>query len=356
MPLPVGRRGDNEDVEHGGTRRGRKGGTIGDDYSVTFVTPHQRNSTGGVYSIQQFAAHLGSLVRVNLVVQRAEPTRLAGVTTYRSETLAADEVPDADAIVLGINADGSEGFFELPASKGERLLLFQGYKTLGSDVVDDRLRRGLRVMAISRWLVERARANGADAHYTPVGLDHEIFLPGQPNLERGPSIAMKLHPTYWKGTADGLEALARVKEERPEAEIRLFAVEPPTEPPPFEHRFLALDTQSEVAALFRDTAIFVCPSWEEGFGMPGLEALASGAALATTDTKGSRDYAIDGETALVSPPRDPASLARNILTLLERDETREALSTRGAAFAREHFGGWDDAARVMAHALPGCPP
>jgi glycosyltransferase involved in cell wall biosynthesis len=330
------------------------GPTLG-DYTVTFLTPHQRSSTGGVYSIQQFAAHLAARMRVNLVVQRAEPSSLAAVTTYHSETLAPDEIPDADAIVLGINADDSERFFDFPDSKGERLLLFQGYKALESDLVNERLRRGLRVMAISNWLVDRARRHGAEAFYTPVGLDSEIFFPGRPNLERGATVAMKLHPTYWKGTADGLGALARVKKELPETEIRLFAVAPPSEPPPFEHEFLPLQTQADVASLFRDSAIFVCPSWEEGFGMPGLEALACGTALATTDTKGSRDYAFDRETALVSPPRDAEALARNVLALLERDELREALTTRGTSLARERFGSWHDAAGTMERVLRRSP-
>ena len=51
--------------------------------------------------------------------------------------------------------------------------------------------------------------------------------------------------------------------------------------------------------------MLVLPSWEEGLGLPGIEALACGAALARTDTKGGRDIALDGETALVTPPAAP---------------------------------------------------
>jgi glycosyltransferase involved in cell wall biosynthesis len=59
--------------------------------------------------------------------------------------------------------------------------------------------------------------------------------------------------------------------------------------------------------------------------MPGLEAMACGAALATTDTKGSRDYAFDEKTALVSPPRQPEVLAANILRLLGGPALRDCL-------------------------------
>ena len=65
--------------------------------------------------------------------------------------------------------------------------------------------------------------------------------------------------------------------------------------------------------MLREAAVLVLPSWEEGLGLPGIEALACGAALASTDTKGGRDYALAGETApahSTAPPR-PARRQRD---------------------------------------------
>jgi len=44
--------------------------------------------------------------------------------------------------------------------------------------------------------------------------------------------------------------------------------------------------------------------------MPAMEAMACGAALLTYDNGGCRDYARDGETALVARRRDVDDLAR----------------------------------------------
>jgi glycosyltransferase involved in cell wall biosynthesis len=162
---------------------------------------------------------------------------------------------------------------------------------------------------------------------------------------------MKSHPAYWKGTADGIAALQTVKQAHPDAELRIFGARERAEPLPVPHTYLALQSQREVGELLRDSAVFVCSSWEEGFGLPGLEALASGAALATTDTKGSRDYAIDGETALVSAPRDPARLGDNVLRLLNDIELRRSLCTAGAELAQSVFQDWPGAASVMGRAL-----
>ena len=59
----------------------------------------------------------------------------------------------------------------------------------------------------------------------------------------------------------------------------------------------------------------------------GLEALACGTPLVTTDNGGCREYAIDGETALVVPPRDARAMADAIRRLLDD----EALAARFVA-------------------------
>ncbi len=93
----------------------------------------------------------------------------------------------------------------------------------------------------------------------------------------------------------------------------------------------------------RTCDVFVCNSWEEGFGLPGIEAICCGAALVTTDTRGSRDYAVHGTTALVSPPRDPAALTRNVISLMRDPEARLRLVAAGQAHAATHH---PDPARV----------
>jgi glycosyltransferase involved in cell wall biosynthesis len=318
------------------------------EFRLTFIAPHQDTATaGGVFAIEQFAAHLASVMKVSLVVRQGETRPLDGVTVTRSETLSADTLPDADATILYINAPNSDGFFTLPPSKGERLLFLQGFRILGDEMIRSRLRLGLGVLCCSSWLAEEARSFGSPSWHVPYGLDFDTFFPGPPATERPNVVSMLCHRIDWKGTSDGLAALSLVKEARPETELRLFGVEPPG----FTSTFLSHPSRPQVADLLRQSAVFVCPSWEEGFGMPGLEALACGAALATTDTKGSRDYAFHDQTALVSPPRAPALLAENISRLLDDVQLRERLCAGGLEYARAHYKPWPDAARVFGDAV-----
>jgi hypothetical protein len=87
--------------------------------------------------------------------------------------------------------------------------------------------------------------------------------------------------------------------------------------------------QERMAEEYCRARVFVHGSWYEGFGLPGLEALACGVPLVTTDSGGPRDYAFHEETALVVPPRDPRAMADAIKRL--HGTRRSARSSRARA-------------------------
>jgi glycosyltransferase involved in cell wall biosynthesis len=82
-----------------------------------------------------------------------------------------------------------------------------------------------------------------------------------------------------------------------------------------------------LAALFRRAAAVAYPSLAEGFGMPALEALASGAPLVTTS--GSSLDEIVGDAALLVPPADIAALATALARLLDDAELASRLRAAG---------------------------
>jgi rhamnosyl/mannosyltransferase len=69
-----------------------------------------------------------------------------------------------------------------------------------------------------------------------------------------------------------------------------------------------------------------------------LEALAQGTPAVSTEVgTGTSWVNLHGETGLVVPPRDPASLASAIAALLSDDARRARLGAAAAARARQHF-------------------
>jgi glycosyltransferase involved in cell wall biosynthesis len=152
---------------------------------------------------------------------------------------------------------------------------------------------------------------------------------------------MLQHDYAWKGVADGFEAVARVRAAGRALHLVGFGVKPPRAGVAYDE-FHANPPQTELARLYSGADVYLCPSWDEGLGMPSMEAMACGTALVTYDNGGSRDYARDGETALVAPRRDVAGLAAALGRVVEDPALRQRLADAGAAFVRTTFD-WERA-------------
>jgi Glycosyl transferases group 1 len=81
----------------------------------------------------------------------------------------------------------------------------------------------------------------------------------------------------------------------------------------------------------------VLGSFRESRAVPPtvFDALATGAPLITVDTEAARELLVDGVSALLVPPNDPASLAGAIDRLAGDEELRRRLAADGRAVFRE---------------------
>jgi glycosyltransferase involved in cell wall biosynthesis len=79
---------------------------------------------------------------------------------------------------------------------------------------------------------------------------------------------------------------------------------------------------STLSDRYRESTIFVLPSWSEGFPTVLAEAMDAGLPIVTTRIRGAADHLIDGENALFTEPRDVKGLASAIKTLLRNRELR----------------------------------
>jgi glycosyltransferase involved in cell wall biosynthesis len=272
-------------------------------------------------------------------------------------SLRPEYVPDADA-VLATWWRTAELLAACPARSGRKHYLIQHLETWGGP--EQRVlatwRLPLVKIVIARWLEQFARQLGEDCHYVPNGLDFAAFGIDVPSAQREPfRVAMLYHDLDWKGSRDGLEALRLAQLRLPQLRAELFGTVPAPPDLPDWITYRRDPPQAQLRALYNRAAIFVAPSWVEGWPLPPAEALACGCALVCTDIGGHREYARHGETALMSPPRDPAALAHSIALLAADEQTRLGLAASGNELIRQFT--WPRATealeKILVHAQGG---
>ncbi len=339
---------------------------------ITFLSPHLRIA-GGVRAILTYADRLaGRGHDVTLVVPARGAVRAAwrNVRGARADWMPRlrarvqwvgrwqpDALPDGDALVATAWQSAAVAA-AAPARSGAPFYLVQHYESLyhGAPAqVDATYRLPLRKIVISTWLADVMRETfGATAPVLVTPVDAELFHRApRTRTGPGPRVLMLQHAYAWKGGADGLEVVRRVKARVPALRLVGFGVKPPPHRSPYDEFHANVD-QSSLAALYSGCDIYLCPSWDEGLGMPSMEAMACGAALVTYDNGGSRDYATDGETALVARRRDVDDLAAKLERMATDVALRERVAAAGTAFVTTAFD-WDRAVLRMESLLTPVP-
>jgi glycosyltransferase involved in cell wall biosynthesis len=106
-------------------------------------------------------------------------------------------------------------------------------------------------------------------------------------------------------------------------------------------RFLGYLPEETLAVMYRLAGVFVFPSLYEGFGLPPLEAMASGTPVVTSNVSSLPEVA--GDAAVLVNPYDPGAIAEGIYRVLTDEQLRRGLRQRGLARARQFS--WEDSAR-----------
>ena len=113
--------------------------------------------------------------------------------------------------------------------------------------------------------------------------------------------------------------------------------------------FLGGQPPDRIAALYRESDVFVFPSLVETFGNPLVEAMASGIPVVCTDAAAMPE--VVGDAALLARPRDDADQAGQIGRLLDDRALWREMSARG--LARAAGFSWDKTAALTAGVLRG---
>ncbi len=100
------------------------------------------------------------------------------------------------------------------------------------------------------------------------------------------------------------------------------------------HEDVPVDTLRE---LYRNAALYVVSSDEEGLGLTILEAMASGRPVVSTACGGPSTVLVDGETGLLTPVGDAPALADAMATVLRHPDRADAMGEAGRERVVDQF-------------------
>jgi glycosyltransferase involved in cell wall biosynthesis len=165
-------------------------------------------------------------------------------------------------------------------------------------------------------------------------------------------------PLPWKGLPVLLEALALVKQRRPQVTLTVVGAGAREDGATTEQcRRLGITTNvtfrgfqpaDEIAKLHLQSQVFVLPSQTENSPNALAEAMVSGLPAIATRVGGIPSLVEDGQTGLLVPWGDPQALAGKIEWLLAHPEERERLGNNARLVARVRHAPEKVAANTLA--------
>ncbi len=217
---------------------------------------------------------------------------------------------------------------DLPAlfSRSQRLFRRRTY--------DRTVERSAATIVPSEFVRERAvellDVDPRRVRVVPHGVDHALFRPG--DEPREPFLLYPARPWPHKNHLRLFQALVDLRRKRPD--LRLVLTGGGLErlaPFPEGVEARGLVSRQELASLYRRAACLVFPSLHEGFGLPALEAMASGCPVAASSAGALPE--VCGDAAVFFDPEDVLAMENGIRETLDRaDELRTAGLARASEF------------------------
>jgi glycosyltransferase involved in cell wall biosynthesis len=222
--------------------------------------------------------------------------------------------------------------------------------------VSRRIGRILTVSESSKVdIVKDFRADAADIHILPLGVDTRVFHPREAPRVPGRIVAVASADSPIKGVSTLLRAVAKLATER---DVHVVVVSKPTKDGPIDRlvrelslgervRFVSGISDDELGELLAGAEIAVVPSLYEGFSLPAVEHMASGTPLVASRTGALPE--VVGDAGVLVEPGDVEELAAVLRRLHDSAPERARVAEAGLQRVRERFAWPAVAAATVEH-------
>ena len=216
-----------------------------------------------------------------------------------------------------------------------------------------------KLITISKWLHDvYYKKYDLESIVIQNGIDQKLFQPSMPLFSKSsPNILIYYDPQIWKGFSEAVMACLEVKKVYKDANLLILGKYFPEVPKiesqsfgfPFPAVYFNRPPQRQLASIYSSAHVFVSSSWLEGFGLPGLEAMACGVPVVTTNQGGVGEYAINNVNSLAVPPKDVTGLTEAIVKILSNKVFAQTISEGGLKTAAEF--NWEKSIGALEKAL-----
>ena len=247
-------------------------------------------------------------------------------------------IPDADAII----ATGWKTAYWvdiLPDSKGKKFYFIQNLETYqgNENLIFDTWKLPLKKIVISSWLKERANDIKEEAFGPiPNAVDSKEFYITNQCKNRLKSISMHYHRLSIKGGNEGLKALTELKKMIPDLVATVFCSRKPLRSIPKWINLEIRPTADRLRNIYNNSAVFIHTSHQEGWGLPPMEAMASGCAVAAFNNKGVREFITHGLSGLLEEVGEIDRLTESAGKLLMDNNLRIKISEEGVKSVQQY--------------------
>jgi glycosyltransferase involved in cell wall biosynthesis len=193
----------------------------------------------------------------------------------------------------------------------------------------------------SAWLARFLEENyGAKTYYVGMGINHDVFRPAK-IVQYKPRIVTIARTDPNKGFNTFVKAIRHLYKMRGDFEVIIIGEKAAIDSQQidFPYKFGGWVARDQELANLYQGSIFVNTGRHEALPMPPLEAMACAATVVMTDTKGAREYAVNGQNCLLAPVDDAKALANRISDVLLNYAMREELARNAMSTASRYD--WD---------------
>lgn len=248
------------------------------------------------------------------------------------------QIKDSD-IIIATAVETAMPVANLTDSKGKKIYLIQDFENwyVSEKEVYETYSQDITNIVVANWLKKIVdKYSKEPSVLISNSINTDIFRVNNSIKEReNHTLAFHYRSASHKGCKYAIETIKILEKIYPDLMVYVISIEDEPENLPKCCKYFKNLNPYEVAEINNKVKVFMCSSIEEGFGLPGLEAMACGCALVSTEYKGVREYAIDGKNSLLSKIRNPQDMAENIKKIFDDEELRMKIVKNGIETAKE---------------------